>query len=281
MANYEVIPIDELKQVRFYTSTDPGSYIAPHWHDAVEIIYMEEGFLDVSDDTGETRLPAGGLILINANYIHSTKCTAWNRAIVFQIPLSLLGRYIPDINSLRFRINSQRITSEKDRAKIRQFIEKLETMQYINDEKPEAGELLFQGLLFEVLYQLYHDFGSRLYKNKVRMHEKEMAKLMPLLQYVAAHYEERITIEEAAGILSYEPRYFCRFFKKATGMTFLEYLNELRLAYLYRDLLNTEEELQVLLSRHGFYNYKVFRRIFYDHFHMTPMEARKQYAGSL
>ena len=44
--NYELIPLNDLTNVRFYTSVDTGSYIASHWHDAVEIIYLLEGGTD-------------------------------------------------------------------------------------------------------------------------------------------------------------------------------------------------------------------------------------------
>lgn len=36
-SNYEVIPLDLRTNVRFYTSVDFGSYVPPHWHDAIEI----------------------------------------------------------------------------------------------------------------------------------------------------------------------------------------------------------------------------------------------------
>ena len=45
--NYELIPLNDKTNVRFFTSIDPGSYVAPHWHDAVEIVYLLEGELKV------------------------------------------------------------------------------------------------------------------------------------------------------------------------------------------------------------------------------------------
>ena len=57
-----------------------------------------------------------------------------------------------------------------------------------------------------------------------------------------------------------QPGYFCRFFKKCMGVTFLEYQNELRLSYIYRDLITTEDSVRDILERHGFTNYKLFRR---------------------
>ena len=59
-------------------------------------------------------------------------------------------------------------------------------------------------------------------------------------------------------------------------ITFLEYQNELRLSYIYQDIISTDDPIKDILERHGFSNYKLFRRIFYDHFEATPTEIRKK-----
>lgn len=281
MANYEVIQLEARRQVRFYTSIDPGSFVAPHWHDSVEIIYLQEGSLLVTLDNGEVNMHAGSCIVINANFVHSTTCSELNRAIVFQIPLSLLQRYVPDSEDVLFRLNTEQTGSDKDAERISSFISLLEQMQQVEDEKPEAGELLFNSLLYQAVYRLYRDFGYRIHNNKAGKHVRDMEKLLPLLQFVNEHYTEKISIEKAASLMALEPRYFCRFFKKNMGVTFLEYQNEIRLARIYRDLVDTNLEIQHILDRHGFYNYKVFRRLFTDRFHMTPVQLRKAYSHSL
>ena len=60
------------------------------------------------------------------------------------------------------------------------------------------------------------------------------------------------------------------------GITFLEYQNEYRLSFIYRDLITTRDPVQVILERHGFTNYKLFRRMFLEHFGNTPNQIRKQ-----
>lgn len=60
------------------------------------------------------------------------------------------------------------------------------------------------------------------------------------------------------------------------GITFLEYQNEYRLSFIYRDLITTKDPVHVILERHGFTNYKLFRRMFLEHFGDTPTKIRKQ-----
>lgn len=59
------------------------------------------------------------------------------------------------------------------------------------------------------------------------------------------------------------------------GTTFLEYQNELRLSHIYQDLIETDDPVNVILERHGFTNYKLFRRMFKETFGDTPTQIRK------
>ena len=92
--SYEIIDVSDITNVRFYTSVDQGSYIPPHWHRAVEIIYMQEGSLDITVESRSFTIHPGDCTLINANVLHSTKCINPNKAIVLQIPLDFMEKYI-------------------------------------------------------------------------------------------------------------------------------------------------------------------------------------------
>ena len=61
------------------------------------------------------------------------------------------------------------------------------------------------------------------------------------------------------------------------GVTFLEYQNEYRLSFIYKDLINTKAPVHVILERHGFTNYKLFRRMFQEHFGVHTYEGTGEY----
>lgn len=273
-SNYEVISVREDTQVHFRTSIDPGSYIPPHWHDAIEIVYMQEGELTFTIEQQIYHLISGQCILVNPNIIHATKCTAPNKAIIFQIPVNFLENYIPNVRQLLFTITDPE-TDSILRTKLDLLKQTLEKMQLINDLKPDGGILRFNSLLFEVLFQLYHNFSVQVFHADVTGKNKALKRLAPVLNYTAKHYNQPISIEEIAGVAALQPRYFCRFFKKCMGVTFLEYQNELKLSYIYQDLLSTDDKISSILERHGFTNYKLFRRMFAKHFSATPSRVRK------
>ena len=272
---YEVIPTTEATGVHFRTSIDSGSYIAPHWHHAVEIIYLLEGSLTVSSESSTHEYHEGDCILINADVIHSTKCTAPNKAILFQIPLDFMTLYIPDAQELVFTLDNE-TDKAVYRTKLDIFKNTLVQMQIANDIRPEGFILRFNSLLFELLFQLLHNFSVRVVHSDLSQREKDRTRLNIILSYIKANYNRPISIEEISSVAYLQSGYFCRFFKKCMGITFLEYQNELRLSYIYQDILSTNDSIRDILDRHGFSNYKLFRRMFHEHFHATPTEIRKR-----
>ena len=270
---YDLISVPENTGVRFFTSVDPGSYIPNHWHSAIEIIYMLEGELTITVESETRQLYAGQCTLINPRVIHSTKCVTPNRAIVFQIPLDFVSLYIPDVRNLYFLLDDP-CDNPVRKTKLDIFKETLIQMQVANDIRPEGFVLRFNSLLFEVMFQLYHNFSTRIFQTHQKQKDKDLDRLNRVLSYTEENYNRPIPLSEIAEVAFLEPGYFCRFFKKYMGITFLEYQNELRLSYIYRDLTTTDKPVRDILEKHGFTNYKLFRRVFREHFGATPTQIR-------
>ncbi|GHU02936.1 hypothetical protein FACS1894158_00130 [Betaproteobacteria bacterium] len=57
----------------------------------------------------------------------------------------------------------------------------------------------------------------------------ESKKLRKLIQWTSEHYTQRINLEQAAQEIGFSTTYFCNWFKKNTNMTYVVYLNQLRI----------------------------------------------------
>ena len=279
-SNYEIIPLDTRTNVRFYTSVDSGSYVPPHWHDAIEIIYLFEGQLKINTEKSTQILQQDQCILIPPGEIHSTLCATPNKAIVFQIPQIFMEKFIPHVNGLHFMLEDpphlpSQTDNQRQKTKLRQLKNNLEKMQFVMNTKPDGALLLFNSLLFDVLYQLYHNFSTVRIDSALTKKNQNLERIKPVLDYINDNYNRQITLSEISQIAMFDPKYFCRFFKKCMGTTFLEYQNDIRISHIYQDLVSTNDKISVILERHGFTNYKLFRKVFYEHFCATPTEVRK------
>ncbi|MDO5411116.1 MAG: AraC family transcriptional regulator [Lachnospiraceae bacterium] len=273
---YEIIDVPQTTKVMFRTSVDPGSYIPSHLHRAIEIIYLLEGTLDVTVENQTTHYSQGDCILINANIVHSTRCTSLNKAILLQIPIEFARLYLPNIQQLLFVLDKNP-TDPIRQTKLEIFKNTLIQMQITNDIKPEGFLLRFNSLLFELLFQLLHNFSIKVFHSDSKQRTKDLERLNTILDYITQNYKHSISLDEIADIACLQTGYFCRFFKKNMGVTFLEYQNELRLSHIYQDIISTNDTIHDILERHGFVNYKLFRRMFFQHFNATPTQVRKDY----
>lgn len=260
----------------FWVFDDASSYVATHWHMAIEMMYILDGEVDVTINNQTIALLPGDVYLIDSKVPHSTKSINGNHAILLQLPYPFLKKYMPDVDNYVFSFDCH-TTNPIMQTKLLQLKEVLEQMQIVYEVNPRGALLRFNGLLFEMLYLLYHSFAREITTSQFKKDVKNFSRLEPVLAYSREHYREPITISEICKVACFQEEYFCHFFKKNMGVTYLQYLNEIRLSHVYRDLTETNYTLKQLLEMHGFRNYKLFRRMFYDAFHMTPGEYRQKH----
>ena len=99
-----------------------------------------------------------------------------------------------------------------------------------------------------------------------------------IISYVNEHYTEKLSLKEVANQVGFSREYFCRFFKQHMGITFLRYLNEVRISHAGRILMNTDKSISEVMQKSGFTNQTIFNRLFKEIYGMTPRQARNNYA---
>ena len=258
----------------FWVFNDSSSFVAAHWHRAIEIMYIMEGEVSVTINTQKTVLLPGDVFLIDSSVIHSTKSIHGNHAILIQLPYTMLKKYIPDIENLSFAFDCH-TENPIIQTKILKLIEVIKEMQIIFEVNPKGGILRFNSLVFEMLYQLYHNFSIPIPDTDLRKDQKHFDRIKLVMDYMNNHYNHPLSLDEISDVACFQKEYFCHFFKKNMGKTCLEYLNEIRLSHVYKDLISTDLPLKTILENNGFTNYKLFRQLFYENFHTTPGEYRK------
>lgn len=275
---YENDRITDGLDIFFWVFHDERSFVASHWHQAVEMMYIMEGEVDVTINAQETVLLPGDLFLIDSSVIHSTKSVHGNHAILIQLPYALLKKYIPDFDDLSFSFDCHSHNPILN-TKIMRLVDVIKKMQIIFEVDPKGGILRFNSLVFEMLYQLYHNFSTLIPDTDLRKDEKHFDRLKLVMNYTNEHFSRPLSLDEIADVAGFQKEYFCHFFKKNMGKTYLEYLNEIRLSHIYKDLVSTDLPLKIILENNGFTNYKLFRQLFYDNFHTTPGAYRKEHSS--
>ena len=103
---------------------------------------------------------------------------------------------------------------------------------------------------------------------------RDRQRITKVMKWIRINYREPLTLDQASGSLAVSREYFCRLFKKYTGQTFLEYLNDVRTMQLAKELIQSDDTITVLMEKHGLTNYKVFLRTFHKLYGMSPQKYR-------
>lgn len=259
----------------FWVFNDSSSYVPTHWHSAMEIMYVLEGEVDVTIGGQTTVLLPGDVYLVDCAVPHSTKSLDGNRAVLIQIPYPLLEHYIPDITSRRFGFDCH-TDNPIVRTKIMQLIEIIKQMQIVFEVKPDGEILRFNSLVFEFLFQIYHNFSEKMELEEAKKENKTFGRIQTILDYLDDNYATSISLDEISQVACLQKEYFCHFFKKNMGITYTKYLSDLRLSKIRDDLVETDLPVKDILEKHGFTNYKLFRKMFSDTFGCTPLAYRKK-----
>ncbi len=95
--------------------------------------------------------------------------------------------------------------------------------------------------LLELLYQLSQHFAfAEAARSELLQQQQRARRLGNLLEYLELLYDKRISVADAAGMASMSESRFMRYFRAATGMTFVSYLTHIRLHNAARLLRETD-----------------------------------------
>ena len=264
---------------RIYESR--GELVPNHWHESLEVIYMLHGHMEVCVQDTTRRLKDDDYIIINSGDIHSTLGSTGSVVYLLQLTPPFLEQCFSDYHTIRFEHTDDYLASAKTKEKFYDFHQEikrlLKRLGTLYDSRADGYTLAFQSDLFRFLFLLNKIAKVRISPLEKNKSNKNREQLSIITTYVSKHYTEKISLTDVASTVSLQPEYFCRFFKRYMGMTFVDYVNQVRLSYIYEDLMNTDYSINTILEHRGFTNYKLFMKLFKEKYGCTPSQKRKAF----
>ncbi len=101
-------------------------------------------------------------------------------------------------------------------------------------------------------------------------------RINKVCQFVQKHATEPLTINKAASLINLSPSAFCKFFKRITGTTFSDYVNDIRIANVCCELMETDKQIAEIAFGNGFETLSYFNKVFLKKKKFTPSSYRNQ-----
>lgn len=276
----KVIMPDEGLRIRSGVSSASEHMIEvhPHWHNEVEILFFINGYAKQQVDDHIFIAEPGDIVIISSDQIHSTYSYQESKCDILVVMFdaaNLFGNQANQVstqsygNTVHFK---NPIKTSEDLGKCL-----LESINQINKELIEKKDS-YAGMIMSYLFKLtsllkrynLYEIHSKNEKN-VNIIKQTLQKTFTLID---KNYAEDISLVLAAAASNLSIPHFCRLFKKATGMTFTDYLNFYRVLHAEK-LLSSSKTITDISLECGFGSTSSFIRSFKKYKHCTPSSFRR------
>jgi len=109
----------------------------------------------------------------------------------------------------------------------------------------------------------------------VRREREESANMARARQFIEKHQAEPMSLGRVARVANISKHYFCKMFKKATGISFIEYLSRVRVEKSKTLLVDPNSRISEAAFASGFQSMTNFNRAFRRIVGRSPTQFRK------
>lgn len=104
---------------------------------------------------------------------------------------------------------------------------------------------------------------------------KDIDTVQRLINFMKDNLSNSITLDEMAEQVNYSPAYIGTLFMKKTGMSLINYFNQLKIQRACRLLDFTDKKIKEIAYDLGFSDPFYFSKVFQKYMHMSPKDYRK------
>ncbi|ALJ05496.1 AraC family transcriptional regulator [Pseudalgibacter alginicilyticus] len=249
-----------------------------HFHPELELIYINKGQGKTHIGNHLSYFNNSQLILIGSNLPHNgftDRLTANGTETTVQFKSDFLGdsfASIPEMatvmslfdrakKGIRFKMETKAVIGPKidslmEYTGLERVIKFLEIINYLASTD-DYSLLNADGFAFETEAQ-------------------DSSKIDVIFKYVNKNFQNHIALDEIADEVSMTVPAFCRYFKKATGKTFTQLVNEYRVVHATKLLNESQMSIADICFECGFNNFSHFNKQFNEITGKSASNYRKE-----
>ena len=249
-----------------------------HYHPEYELTLIIEGRGRRLIGDNHELFQSGDLVLIGPGLPHTwvsdSGLNGTCKAIVIQFAFDFMERFagldeLSNIHTL-LSLSKQGVSFNQENSPhiknlIKNFpakngVEKITHLLHILDELSKLKTICLASSFYQPLK------GN---ENELRINR--------VCQFIQKHSSDPLSIHDAAALIHLTPSAFCKFFKRMTGITFSDYVNDIRIANVCNQLMMTDKQVGEIAYENGFETLTYFNRIFLKKKNMRPSIYRKNF----
>ncbi|QEC65814.1 helix-turn-helix domain-containing protein [Panacibacter ginsenosidivorans] len=250
------------------------------WHQHIEyelIMFKEgEGSSFIGNYVGEFK--TGDIFFLGSNLPHTFQKAnkeLITSALVIQFRDDFWGKdflQLPESRNIKQLLDISyqglKITGNL-KEQLRPFVEELEFAEGF-----ERIILLCECLQMIMYNKEYETVSTQEVKAYNTKHKERIDKIY---QYTIDYFQDAVTLDNVAAHAGMSVPAFCNYFKKSTKKTYIDFLNEVRIGYACKQLIDTQKTIEAICYESGFNTLANFNKQFLKVKQVTPSRYRKDF----
>lgn len=244
---------------------NPCDMLTKHYHSQYEIYYLLFGDRNYFMQDRVYNVQKGDLILINSNVLHRIidGSSGSHERILIEFDPGFFENFLVDFSELQLlngfyrECNILRL-EEPDKKQFENcFFKMIQESKENSIENNIALKVYFLELLI-IINKCHIKAKSFEFTHLSKQHKK----ISEIITYINLNYMHDIGLELVAESFFISTGHLSRVFKKVTGFSFVEYLNNLRIKEAQKLLIETTLNVSEISEKVGYQNITNFGRVF-------------------
>jgi len=275
------LPLNENNSFVAQTFRTPEFEVGWHQHIEFEIILFTEGsgMSFIGNHVGE--FETNDIYLLGANLPHTFQKRDPDMivsAVVVQFKENCWGDTfldMPECRPIRHLLATSAYGLKLEGETKRKLFSLITSLETVKDFQ----RILLLGQCLHLMAQTKEYITVSTQEAKSQSKEKEV--IDRIFQYTIENFRDPISLPQVADIACMSIPAFCNYFKKSTKKTYIDFLNEIRIGYACKLLMETQNTVLDICYDSGYNTMANFHKQFLKLKHFTPLQYRKHFNNNL
>lgn len=262
-------------------------YYPFHLHDdALEIICVLNGTVNISDSAANYTLTYGDIHIFNKNDPHMIFSEDPSNILLrLQINTDYYSRHFSDLNNFYFICDTY---SDRELYSFDVKYLRFQLARLYYEYSGSCSDIKLENYTIELINYLKDYFSQYIYKeesdktaNIVRLKNTDYLytnyeRLYRIVDYVYANYHKKLYLKDIADREYLSEEHLCRYIKKTLGLSFSQLISLTRCEEAARLLSSTKKTVDQISEQVGFSNRKQLAVQFQKWYRQTPSQYRNR-----
>lgn len=251
-----------------------------HWHDELELIFVESGTIKVGAGQNEKILVAGDGCFINSEVIHDVQQIDSREGILKSIVFhaNLIGDTLSIyrtkfLNPLLENKNLPFIFFDGRQEKDFEIISLIRQAWEVEAAESFGYEFAVRNFLSQIILKLHEGKIGKIYSPTPK-ELRDNERLKGMIKFIESHFAENLSVAQIARTVAVSDSECTQCFRRVTGLSPIQFLKKYRILFAAEKIRSTKMKISDIAFECGFTDMSYFAKSFRQIFKTSPTDYR-------